>query len=126
MKIKRFDETLKNKLTLDFIKECFIILFDNSDLDPEVIDNVPDENYFSIGFDIPIGKIGEIYDIEKLSYIGDSVGEFFNEIALGIEKIKIEFPKIFIDVVHNEYGNYRTTLEHKRNMQYITINFSLD
>lgn len=124
MRIKKFNEdTSDSKLTLAFIKECFINFFDNDIYSSEVLDNVPNEEYFTIGFDIPIVKIGDYIKVEDLVKVGSDLNEFFSDIHASIEKVKIEFPNIFIEIYHETYGP-NNRIESVRNKQYVTITLS--
>lgn len=118
MKIRKFNEDIDEKLDLNYINECFISLMDNSKLNPLIINSGDIDIVF--GFDLPIGTIGEEYKEEELIDIGDNIKNIFTEVYSSIEKVRLEYRDININISLCDYKTGGV------NKNYIQVIISLD
>lgn len=74
MRIRKFNESDETTMDFEYIKECFIELLDNVDFNSEIVDSDTQNNtYISLGFDIPLVRMGTYFNIDEMVNIGVSL-----------------------------------------------------
>jgi thermostable 8-oxoguanine DNA glycosylase len=103
MKLKRFNESLNNEIDIEYINNCFIDTIDNGfkvfiDRD---IDDEADEDLTTCIVTIWMSNLKsyrEEKNIESIIVDFDKVSEMTKDIKVSIDKVKIEYPDINVNI----------------------------
>lgn len=117
MRIRKFNES-KEQFSQKIIEEIFIKFFDNDLYDATFSDTTE----LTLFLDTPFLKVNNSYDIKKMVSHSEEVRNFFLDIESCIEKVKMSFPEIEIDILLDRYGP-RIINEYNIGRDYIGISF---
>jgi hypothetical protein len=113
--LRQYNEDVENQFEFDeeYIKECFIEFYDDPDKYDvyEEADSTPGYNGYTehaLGINCPDL---EIYDYNETTYsvgdfikISEELVDFYKEIEVCIEKVKIKYPDVDVILFQNNYG----------------------
>ena len=90
--LRKYNEDVNQEFEFDeeYIKECFIEFFD----DPnkyDVYEEADITNEYGLGINCPDLEILEEYGIEKFIKTSEELADFYKEIEVCIEKVKIKY-----------------------------------
>jgi len=92
--LKQYNEDVDQKFEFDeeYIKECFIEFYDDAKYDVyEEADNTNEYIEHGLGINCPDLEILEEYSIDKFIKISEELTDFYKEIEVCIEKVKIKY-----------------------------------
>lgn len=92
--LRKYNEDVNQNFEFDeeYIKECFIEFYDDAKYDVyEEVDNTNEYIEHGLGINCPDLEILEEYSIDKFIKISEELTDFYKEIEVCIEKVKIKY-----------------------------------
>ena len=108
--LRQYNENVNFEFDEEYIKECFIEFYDDPDK-YDVYEEADNTNeYIEHGLGINCPDL-EIYDYNETTYsvgdfikISEELVDFYKEIEVCIEKVKIKYPDVDVILFQNNYG----------------------
>ena len=90
--LRKYNENVKFEFDEEYIKECFIEFYDDAKYDMcEEYDTNSEYIGYELGINCPDLEILEEYGIEKFIKTSEELADFYKEIEVCIEKVKIKY-----------------------------------
>ena len=109
--LRKYNEDVNQKFEFDeeYIKECFIEFFDDPDKYDvyEEADSNPGYNGYiehGLGINCPDLEIETNHNVDDFIRISEELVDFYKEIGVCIEKVKIKYPDVDVILYQDNYG----------------------
>lgn len=106
--LKKYNEDIESKLEFDedYIKQCFIEFFDDTDKYEVYEEGDVTIEYIEhgLGINCPDLQIETDYDVGDFIKISEELVDFYKEIEVCIEKVKIKYPDLQVFLYQDNYS----------------------
>lgn len=112
--LRKYNENINKEFEFDeeYIKECFIEFFDDPDKYDVYEERDITNEYIEhgLGIDCPDLEIETNYNVDDFIKTSEDLVDFYKEIEVCIEKVKIKYPDVDVILFQNNHnGNLNGT-----------------
>jgi len=104
--LRQYNEDVENQFEFDeeYIRECFIEFYDDAKYDiTEQYDTNSKYVEYGLGIDCPDLKIEAEYNVDNFIKMSEELSDFYKELEVSIEKVKIKYPDIDVVLFHDNH-----------------------
>lgn len=104
--LKKYNESIDFEFDEEYIKECFIEFYDDPDKYDvyEDADNTNEYIEHGLGINCPDLEIEANHNVYDFIKISEELVDFYKEIEVCIEKVKIKYTDVDVILFQNNYG----------------------
>ena len=103
--LRQYNENVNFEFDEEYIKECFIEFYDDAKYDVcEEADNTTEYIEHGLGINCPDLQTETNYSVDDFIEINEELLDFYKEIRVCIEKVKIKYPDVDIILFQDNYS----------------------